>query len=106
MPTPETLAKTEHQADDRAHGEMLERARLLCQPRIELDGAGLPGCGLENTERYGDHRGSSPPTATYFSSSHSSSPYFDPSRPMPDSFMPPNGATSVETNPVLMPTMP
>ena len=33
-------------------------------------------------------------------------PYFEPSRPMPDSFMPPNGATSVETKPVLTPTMP
>ena len=33
-------------------------------------------------------------------------PYLEPSRPMPDSFMPPNGATSVETKPVLMPTMP
>ncbi len=33
-------------------------------------------------------------------------PYFEPSRPMPDSFMPPNGATSVEIMPVLMPTMP
>ena len=33
-------------------------------------------------------------------------PYFDPSRPMPDSFMPPNGATSVEISPVLTPTIP
>ena len=47
-----------------------------------------------------------PPTARYFSSSHSSSPYFEPSRPMPDSFIPPKGATSVEMKPVLIPTMP
>ena len=33
-------------------------------------------------------------------------PYFEPSRPMPDSFTPPNGATSVEMMPTLMPTMP
>ena len=33
-------------------------------------------------------------------------PYFEPSRPMPDSFIPPNGATSVEMNPVLIPTIP
>ena len=33
-------------------------------------------------------------------------PYFEPSRPMPDSLTPPNGATSVEMMPVLMPTMP
>jgi hypothetical protein len=33
-------------------------------------------------------------------------PYFEPSRPIPDSFMPPNGATSVEAKPVLMPRMP
>ena len=29
-------------------------------------------------------------------------PYFEPSRPRPDSFTPPNGATSVEMRPVLM----
>ena len=33
-------------------------------------------------------------------------PYFEPSRPMPDSLTPPNGATSVEMKPVLMPTIP
>ena len=33
-------------------------------------------------------------------------PYFEPSRPMPDCFTPPNGATSVETIPSLTPTMP
>ena len=33
-------------------------------------------------------------------------PYFEPSRPSRDSFMPPNGATSVEMMPSLMPTMP
>ena len=30
-------------------------------------------------------------------------PYFEPSRPMPLSFMPPNGAISVEMMPSLMP---
>ena len=33
-------------------------------------------------------------------------PYLEPSRPKPDSFTPPNGATSVEMMPVLRPTMP
>ena len=33
-------------------------------------------------------------------------PYLEPSRPEPDSFTPPNGATSVEMMPSLMPTMP
>jgi hypothetical protein len=33
-------------------------------------------------------------------------PYFEPSRPMPLSFMPPKGAISVEMMPSLMPTMP
>jgi hypothetical protein len=33
-------------------------------------------------------------------------PYFEPSRPMPLSFMPPKGAISVEMRPSLMPTMP
>ena len=39
-------------------------------------------------------------------SSHSSIPYFEPSRPMPDSFTPPNGTTSEEISPVLIPWMP
>ena len=33
-------------------------------------------------------------------------PYLEPSRPRPEDFMPPKGATSVEMIPVLMPTMP
>jgi hypothetical protein len=33
-------------------------------------------------------------------------PYFEPSRPMPLSFMPPKGTISVEMMPSLMPTMP
>src|SRR5262249_52423786 len=47
-----------------------------------------------------------PPMQRYLISRNSSSPYFDPSRPRPDSFTPPNGATSVEMIPVLRPTMP
>ncbi len=47
-----------------------------------------------------------PPTATYFSSRNPSIPYFDPSRPMPDCFMPPKGAISLAIMPVLTPTMP
>ena len=42
----------------------------------------------------------------YLISSHSSIPYLDPSRPMPDSLTPPNGATSVEITPVLIPRIP
>jgi hypothetical protein len=33
-------------------------------------------------------------------------PYFEPSRPMPLSFMPQNGAIAVEMIPSLLPTMP
>jgi hypothetical protein len=33
-------------------------------------------------------------------------PYFEPSRPTPDSLTPPNGATSVDIIPVLTPTIP
>src|SRR5262245_31746617 len=47
-----------------------------------------------------------PPRHRYLISRNSSIPYFDPSRPSPDSLTPPNGATSVEISPVLMPTMP
>ena len=44
-------------------------------------------------------RHQTPAMHRYFVSSQSSMPYFEPSRPMPDSFMPPNGATSVEMTP-------
>src|SRR5690606_27764312 len=47
-----------------------------------------------------------PPKHRYLISRYSSRPYFEPSRPSPDSLMPPNGATSVEMIPSLMPTMP
>src|SRR4029077_20882211 len=53
-----------------------------------------------------DDQESTPAIARYLSSIQSSIPYFEPSRPIPDSFRPPNGATSVEMKPVLMPTMP
>ncbi len=47
-----------------------------------------------------------PPMARYFSSRYSSSPCREPSRPSPECLMPPNGATSEDIDPVLMPTMP
>src|SRR5690606_2241682 len=47
-----------------------------------------------------------PPRHTYFISMKSSMPYTDPSRPSPDCFTPPNGATSLEIRPVLTPTIP
>src|SRR5262249_25877622 len=47
-----------------------------------------------------------PPMQRYLISRNSSMPYFDPSRPRPDSLTPPNGATSAEITPVLTPTMP
>jgi hypothetical protein len=47
-----------------------------------------------------------PPRHKYFSSRYSSIPYFEPSRPIPDSFTPPNGAVSVEIIPVFTPTIP
>ena len=53
-----------------------------------------------------DHGRSSPPTATVLQLEPLVQPYFEPSRPMPDSFMPPKGATSVEMKPVLIPTIP
>src|SRR5262249_54763477 len=49
---------------------------------------------------------SMPPMQRYLTSRNSSMPYFEPSRPMPLSFMPPKGAISVEMMPSLMPTMP
>ena len=33
-------------------------------------------------------------------------PYLEPSRPRPEDLIPPNGATSVEISPSLIPTMP
>src|SRR6266436_10309532 len=47
-----------------------------------------------------------PPKHMYFISTNSSIPYLEPSRPRPDCFTPPKGATSVEMMPVLTPTIP
>src|SRR5690625_4604743 len=65
----------------------------------------LPLSSRFAASRLNNHR-SSPPWHRYFNSRYSSRPCRDPSRPMPDCLMPPNGATSVETTPSLMPTMP
>jgi acyl-CoA reductase-like NAD-dependent aldehyde dehydrogenase len=46
------------------------------------------------------------PTQTYFTSTYSSIPRCEPSRPMPDSFMPPKGATVVDISASFAPTMP
>lgn len=43
---------------------------------------------------------------TYFRVRYSSIPYFDPSRPMPEHFTPPKGASAVEMRPVFTPTIP
>src|ERR1700722_3724906 len=61
-----------------------------------------PPRGVEDS---GLHR-SSPPISMYLSSTNSSTPWREPPRPMPDSFTPPNGASSLEIAPLLMPTMP
>jgi hypothetical protein len=47
-----------------------------------------------------------PPMQEVFDLGNSSMPYFEPSRPIPLSFMPLKGAISVEMMPSLMPTMP
>ncbi len=47
-----------------------------------------------------------PARQRYLSSVKSRIPYLEPSRPVPDSFQPPNGASSVEMMPVLRPTIP
>lgn len=45
-------------------------------------------------------------THRYFISRYSSIPNLEPSRPNPDCLTPPNGATSLEMAPVLIPTIP
>src|SRR5262245_4556903 len=45
-------------------------------------------------------------SSMYVSSTNSSMPWSEPSRPSPDSLTPPNGASSVEMMPELTPTMP
>ena len=42
----------------------------------------------------------------YLISRKSSTPYFEPSLPRPDSFTPPNGASAFEVKPVFTPTIP
>ena len=44
----------------------------------------------------------SPLTQMYLISTKSSMPYFDPSRPIPDSLTPPNGPTSFEIAPKII----
>ena len=78
---------------------------LLVQPLRDRAADPLRAAG-DDDDAIGKPHPSIPPMARYLISSQSSMPYFEPSRPMPDSFMPPNGATSVETKPVLTPTMP
>jgi hypothetical protein len=48
---------------------------------------------------------SMPPMQRYLTSRDYSVPHFEPSQPMPLSFMPPKGAISVEMMPSLVPTM-
>ena len=92
---------TVERADQVAEDALLDRAALL---RIQPHD--LRQLAREHVVRalLDDHP--MPPRQRYLTSSHSSMPYLDPSRPMPDSFTPPNGATSVEMTPVLMPTIP
>jgi len=52
------------------------------------------------------NNGHIPPMHTYLTTRYSSIPKWDPSRPKPDCLTPPNGATSVEMIPVLMPSIP
>ena len=82
-----------------------DRRALLVQPLRDRAADALRAA-RDDDDAVGKPHRSIPPMARYLISSQSSMPYFEPSRPMPDSFMPPNGATSVETKPVLMPTMP
>src|SRR5262249_23520271 len=64
-------------------------------PRNEYLHRSPPGPGVDST-----------PMSRYLISRYSTIPYFDPSRPIPDCFTPPNGATSVEMIPSLIPTIP
>src|SRR5262249_56503886 len=80
-------------ADPRAAPREPVRDRLPDALRAAGDDGDLPGHQM-------------PPMQRYFVSSQSSMPYLEPSRPMPDSFTPPNGATSVDTTPVLIPRIP
>src|SRR5690606_39733702 len=66
----------------------------------------LFGVSRDNPKSYSPSTDQIPPRHRYFISRYSSIPYFEPSRPSPEDFMPPKGATSVEIRPVLIPTMP
>mmetsp|Transcript_4794 Transcript_4794/g.14875 ORF Transcript_4794/g.14875 Transcript_4794/m.14875 type:complete len:230 (+) Transcript_4794:186-875(+) len=76
---------------------LLLQLRLHGQHLVGLGGGGGGGGGRAYLPR---------PMHTYLISRYSSVPYRDPSRPSPDSFMPPKGATSLEMMPSLTPTMP
>ena len=87
---------------------MTEILVFLAQPHSRKGGfpPGFPGVypPYQTSPDY-SYR-SMPPMQRYLTSRNSSMPYFEPSRPMPLSFMPPKGAISVEMMPSLMPTMP
>src|SRR5215475_8165594 len=91
--------------DGSARGAAGNRGRALLAGAV----LGLPGLLRAPVGRQGPAQvrlQETPPKHRYLISRNSSIPYFDPSRPSPDSFTPPNGATSVEMRPVFTPTMP
>ena len=62
--------------------------------------------GAQRSTSESDPQASMPPKQMYFTSTYSSMPYFEPSRPSPDCLTPPNGATCVVMRPVFTPTIP
>ena len=83
----------------RIHSSFIPSPRQSIVPAAAIGGAGL---SIKLARRVAQI----PPIQRYLISRKSSMPYRDPSRPIPDSFIPPNGATAVEIRPVLMPTIP
>src|SRR4051794_19487075 len=76
--------------------------RCASASRPEGDGSAAPyslpfvGDGFARPKTHTDRQ-------TYLIARYSSMPYLDPSRPKPEVFTPPNGASAVEMRPVLTP---
>src|SRR6266851_811751 len=100
-----TAAKAVASAESATTLEALEPSQLHAQDSELQASIGSSPEAAARRASYG-HERQIPPMQIYFTSTYSSMPYFDPSRPMPDCLTPPKGATSVVISPVFTPTMP
>lgn len=101
------------QQDNECAADAIKKCRkeyAWCRPSASRRNETSAGCAavrMAAAEKgYKIERRQMPPMHRYFISRYSSMPYLEPSRPRPDCLTPPNGPTSLEMMPVLIPTIP